>query len=326
MSSHSEMNVVRLDISEPERRPSIVTVGTFDGVHVGHWDVLSKVVERAREHRQRSIVVTFDPHPRQVIHGKAFQVLSTLDERLAEFRRVGVHTCIIIPFTKEFAALSAEEFCAQYLVGKFGVTELFEGPDHHIGHNREAGMHTVKLLGEKLGFVVHQVDPVKLRGESVSSSLVRRCILDGNVEKAASLLGRPYVFSGEVVVGAKKGREFGFPTANLETTATPKVVPADGVYFSQIRIQDDASVYFGLASIGTRPTVMENGTRVVEAYILDFDRDIYGRRISIDFFRYIRAQRKFNSVAALIEQMDADKQHALGMRNRALKQVIVQNQ
>jgi riboflavin kinase / FMN adenylyltransferase len=301
------MNIVfQLEQVEYQKN-SVVSVGTFDGVHLAHQQLLREVVERARARKGRSVVLTFDPHPKEVLSGKPMALLTTMEERQQICEQLGIDTFYRIGFTYEFSRLTSREFYLRHVVQGCGVSEVVEGYDHHFGRDREGSVEELLRLGREFEFSVAALKPVYVDEEIVSSSRIREHLLSGKVERANRLLGRPYAVSGTVVQGDARGRELGYPTANLLLTHH-KLVPQDGIYFAQVDI--DGTTYYAMVSIGVRPTFFEQGLRTVEVHLLDFDQDIYGKTLSVQFLRRLREERKFDGAQQLIEQMRLDEQRS----------------
>ncbi|HCA79456.1 MAG TPA: hypothetical protein DEP53_06940 [Bacteroidetes bacterium] len=292
----------------PYLKNSVVTVGTFDGVHLAHQQLLREVVDRARARSGRSIVLTFEPHPKEVLTGNPMQLLTTPEERQQICEQLGIEVFFRIEFTYDFSRLTSREFYLRYLVQGCGVSEVVEGYDHHFGRDREGSVEALLSLGREFEFSVAALKPVYVDEEIVSSSQIRQHLLHGRVDRAQRLLGRPYSTSGTVIRGDGRGRELGYPTANLHMSSSRKLIPSNGIYFAQVDI--GGPMYFGLVSIGVRPTFFEKGKRMVEVYLLDFDGDLYGRTISVQFLKRLRDERKFEGARQLIEQMDRDKEES----------------
>ena len=310
------MIVVRSLKELPFDRNSVVTVGTFDGAHLAHQAIVRTVVEHANKRNGRSVVVTFSPHPRQVLRndGAPIALLSTLEERSDVCSALGVDVLLVLEFTTEFSRLSAREFYESIVVNGIGVSEVVEGYDHHFGHKRGGGMDALKAFGREFSFAVHTIDALFVVGELVSSSAIRRALRDGNVTKAALLLGRPYGYKGIVWRGDGRGRKLGYPTANLRSAEPDKLVPQNGIYFVRVPMGDVHR--YGMTSVGVRPTFYEDGDRTVEVYILDFDGDLYDQELEVEFLERLRNEEKFGSAEELIRQMDRDKQASLLLQQR----------
>lgn len=284
---------------------SVVTVGTFDGVHLAHQQLLREVVERARARNGRSVVLTFEPHPKEVLTGQPMQLLTSLEERLQICEQLGIDLFFRIEFTYDFSRQTSRDFYLRYVVQGCGVSEVVEGYDHHFGRDREGSVEALLGLGREFEFSVAALKPVYVDEEVVSSSQIRQHLLHGRVDRAQRLLGRAYGISGTVIRGDGRGRQLGYPTANLHLSTSRKLIPSNGIYFAQVDI--GGPMYFGMVSVGVRPTFYEQGKRMVEVYLLDFDGDLYGRTISVQFLKRLRDERKFESAQQLIEQMDKDK-------------------
>ena len=287
-------------------KKSVVTVGTFDGVHRGHRIVIDKVRELKNPCGCRSVILTFDPHPQLILRSKHSEIklLSTTEEKLEIFKSLGIDVVYILEFTKEFASTSAEDFLKKYLVEGIGLSHLVLGFDHSFGKNREGNYETLKPLTSVYGFELDKVG--EFRGESkINSTAIRLLLAEGNAEKAAEILGAYYSFSGEVVAGDRRGNTIGFPTANVKIADEHKLVPKNGVYLVQVTI--GGLSYFGMMNIGNRPTVRENSEVFIEVNIFDFNAGIYGRKIKVSLIKYIRDERKFASLDKLVVQLNIDK-------------------
>lgn len=285
-------------------RPTVLTVGKFDGVHIAHQHLLARLRRRAAEVDAQTAVMLLHPNPLLVLRPEvAPPALTTLDERIGLLRGQGIDIILVEPFTRELAQTSADDFIARIL-RHLRVVEMWEGPGFALGRNRQGTLPYLSHLGERLGFTVHAVAPFSLMGETVSTSLIRRLLAEGDVRRAAWLLGRWHALAGVVVDGAKRGRDLGYPTANLDIPADLSA-PAHGIYAVRAALDGEDEGLLGVASIGVRPT-FDNGPRSVEVYLLDFDRDIYGRTLRIEFVARLRDELKFDSVGALVEQMGRD--------------------
>jgi len=293
------------------QKNSVVTVGSFDGVHLAHREVIEEVVQRAGARKGRSVVLTFEPHPKEVLGGTPVHLLTTLEERQALCEELRVDLFFVVEFTYEFSRQTSREFLVRYIIQGTGVSEVIEGYDHHFGRDREGSIEELVRLGKEFEFSVVAMKPVYVEEEVVSSSRIRQHLLEGRVDRAERLLGRPYALSGTVVRGDGRGRSLGYPTANLRLSSGRKMVPQDGIYFARVDLGGD--VRFGMVSIGTRPTFTTGGQRIVEVNILDFDGDLYGRVIAIQFLKRLRDEMKFESAELLVEQMHRDRAESLGL-------------
>jgi riboflavin kinase/FMN adenylyltransferase len=283
-------------------RPTILTIGVFDGVHRGHQHLIGMVVRRARLLDCQSAALTFDPHPDLVIRPDRERVyLSTLEERVELLDRLGLELLIVLPFTRELMARTAAEFM-QRVCGAIALRELWAGPDLAVGYKREGNLTRLAELGRELGFAVHPVEPLTIHGEQIRSTRVRVALDAGEMEAAAKLLGRPFTLRGTVIEGDKRGRTIGFPTAN-HSIGEQQIIPANGVYVSTIEV--GGAAYGAVTNIGVRPTF--NGVaRRVETYILDFSGEIYGETIRVSFLKRLRGEQKFDGIAALVAQITND--------------------
>lgn len=301
MKIHSDIS----SLKRPEY--AVVTVGTFDGIHVGHQKIIRRMREIAQENGGETILVTFDPHPRQVLnnHDGDLKFINTQKRKLNLLHEFGIDHMIIIPFTKEFAKTSSEDFIKNYLVDKIGVKKLIVGYDHHFGRNREGNYEKLKQLGDNWGFEVEEIPAQIIDEVAVSSTKIRKALADGDISKANLMLGYPYSITGIVVEGNKIGRTIGFPTANIETQDEFKLIAAGGVYSCEVEIEN--IIYKGMGNIGIRPTIGVNGL-VTEVHIFKFNRNIYGKEITIFFHDRIRDERKFGSLDLLKEQLKIDKE------------------
>lgn len=285
---------------------TVLTVGTFDGVHRAHQDILRTLQERARETAARSVVVTFEPHPRSVVgDGSTLKLLTTLDERLSLFQTFAVDNVLVLTFTKEFSELSFREFYSEYLLKHIGIAEVIEGYNHHFGKGRSGNSDTLFQLGNDYGFQVIVVPPVLEAEKPISSSRIRLALEEGDLESANSMLGFPYFLDGVVTEGDKRGRKLGYPTANLRLPKE-KLIPKTGIYLSRVDVGN--TQYYGVASVGKRPTFYTNGELLVEVHIFDFSDDIYGKPLRLSFLQRLRDEQKFDTVDELIEQMNKDKE------------------
>ncbi|MSP11593.1 MAG: bifunctional riboflavin kinase/FAD synthetase [Chloroflexi bacterium] len=281
---------------------SVVTIGTFDGFHRGHLKLVNKVIERARRADRQAVMVTLHPHPRKVLTpDKDLPILMTLEEKLAALAEIGLDTVVVFAFTPETLRLSAEAFCA-LLTNHLQMRELWVGPDFALGYKRQGDIPTLRKIGETMGFTVGMVPELELGGVTVRSSRVREALSQGNLPEVTYLLGRPYAARGTIITGARRGRDLGFPTANLQL-APEKCLPPNGIYVVKTLLEN--SIYAGVANVGVRPT-FDNGERLVEVYLLDFNRDIYGQEIEVQFIEYLREERKYTRLADLIAQIHLD--------------------
>jgi len=297
-----------LDLSNP-----VVTIGTFDGVHLGHRALLSELISEAQRYMGESVVVTFNPHPRLVINREnaaAVTYLSTFEEKRELLERSGIDHLIVVEFDDFIVNLKACDFIESVLVNKLGIRHLLIGYDHHFGRGREGNFDIIRDCASKFGFTVRQVPEVLYGSENISSSAIREALLEGRLDQANSFLGYSYSMLGKVVVGRRIGRALGYPTANIETIDRYKLIPANGVYAVEIEV--DNVVKKGMLSVGTNPTVNEDPfIRSVEVHIFDFSTDLYGREIRVIFRYRLRNEKKFATLSQLTRQMTLDKDEAL---------------
>ncbi|TAE38913.1 MAG: bifunctional riboflavin kinase/FAD synthetase [Runella slithyformis] len=289
---------------------AIVTIGTFDGVHLGHQKILKRLVEIAELTNGETVVLTFWPHPRMVVSkdSQNLRLLSTLDEKIEFLSQNGVQHLVVIPFTREFSELSSEEFVQQILVETIGTKKLVIGYDHHFGRNREGSFEYLQQNALRYGFEIEEISRQEIDNLTVSSTKIRQALLEGNIQTANELLQRQYSFTGLVAKGRQLGRTLGFPTANVQVSEAFKLIPADGVY--AVRVQVRHQMYGGVMNIGLRPTVSGMG-RTQEVHIFDFNEDIYGEKIVVVLVAYIRAEQKFEGLDALKAQIELDRMAAI---------------
>lgn len=286
---------------------AVVTIGTFDGVHIGHKKIISRLNQISTSVHGETCILTFFPHPRMVLfpedHG--LQLLNTISEKTALFNEYGIQNLIIHPFSKEFSRTSSTEFVRDILVNTIGTKNLVIGYDHHFGRNREGSFAELSELSHIYGFNVEQIPEEDVNDIAVSSTKIRNALLTGDVKTATGFLGYHYPLSGTVVHGKKVGHTIGFPTANIAVPENYKLIPPHGVYAVDVKIEDDQKKYKGALNIGTRPT-FDNGEPSVEVYILEFKADIYSKNITVFFKEKIRDEKKFNSVDELISAIEKD--------------------
>ena len=298
---------------------SVATIGVFDGVHAGHQQVINRVVSDAKFHHLTSMVITFDRHPRQLFDPQFRpQLLTTQQEKEQEIERLGVDFLVVLPFTKEMAALSARDFMAQILKERLNVKMLQVGYDNRFGHDSTEGIDDYRRYGDELGIMVYKGIRLDFQGyhAPVCSSIIRSLIAEeGEVDTANMFLGRNYELSGKVMPGEHIGHQLGFPTANLEPDDPFKVIPASGVYGVWATVGDSQKPLPAMMNIGTRPT-FDGRNRTLEVNIFDFDGDLYGQTVRISFLFRLREERKFESPEALVAQLQKDKEQVLYILNK----------
>jgi len=304
----------RLDPSDESGLPpyvkgAVITVGTFDGVHRGHRDVVERLVTRSRSLKIPSVLVTFEPHPLEIVNPSAAPLLLTTHyEKLEVLTETGLDYVAVLPFTPELAAFSAEDFVEHVLRRRFRLRELLIGYDHGFGRQRAGNVDVLRTLGERDGFRLEVVDAVATPdGHSVSSTSIRRAIAGGDLERACAGLGRPYSVSGRVVEGSQRGRTIGFPTLNLGPPPARKLLPPEGVY--AVRVQTPRGPMGGMMNLGPRPTFGDLATSL-EAHLFDTNEDFYGADVRIDFIKRLRETRKFASAEQLRKQLHHDERDA----------------
>jgi len=289
---------------------SALTVGNFDGLHLGHRAIMETVIGRARALGGPAVVYTFEPHPRKVLRpDQAPRLLTTLEQKLELLEAQGVDVVIVEPFTREFAQLPAERFVRGILHERIRPREVYVGYDFHYGRDREGSMRTLTELGPRLGFAVTIIPEVTVRDQDVNSTRIRGLLEEGKVEDAALLLDRPYAARGRVAVGDQRGRSIGFPTLNLDSES--EILPASGVYAGHVSFLDEGepvsgSVFLSVMNVGRRPTFKDDDPVLAEAHVLDFDADAYGRRIELSFEHFLRGEEKFPDADALKAQIGRD--------------------
>jgi riboflavin kinase/FMN adenylyltransferase len=295
-------------------RPTVLTLGVFDGLHLGHQLIMQTVVERARAAGAVPTVITFDPHPRAVLHPEsAPPLLQTFDQKIEAFGVLGIEQTIVVRFTKEFASIRAADFLSDVIVDRLHAKEVYLGKGFAFGYQREGNIDLLKRIGAELGFVAGEVPEVKLRGARVSSSKIRGLLAAGQVNRARRMLGRPYGVEGRVERGAERGHKLGFPTANLHPHN--RVIPRNGVYVTGTLI--DGQWRRSVTNVGLRPTFADAVEPSVETFVLNWDGDLYGDVVRVRFLYRLRDERKFNSIDELKRQITRDVERANSYFERA---------
>lgn len=283
------------------------TIGFFDGVHVGHRFLLSKLKEEAKKRGKKTLVISFDVHPKTVLSTNYLPpLLTTNEEKIALIEEEGIDACILLHFNKEMANLTAYEFLDRIITKQLGVDVLLIGYNHRFGKNREEGFESYVEYGKQLGIDVLSVEAYNNDQTHISSSVVRRLLLNGLIEEANTMLSRPYKLTGKVIRGQQLGQQIGFPTANLSIPDKRKLIPEGGVYAVQVKFKNE--VFKGMLNIGKRPTVSRGSRTSIEVHILNFDKDIYNENLDIFFLKKIRNEIKFKSIDDLVLQLNKDKQ------------------
>ena len=286
-------------------RQTVVTIGTFDGVHAGHRKIIERLVNTAKANNLESVVLTFFPHPRMVLQKESgIQLINTIEERKELLRHTGIDHLVVHPFTKQFSRLTAVEFVRDILVQKLKAKKIIIGYDHRFGRNRTADINDLKNFGEEYGFEVEEISKQEVEEVAVSSTKIRKALLDGEVSKANNFLEEPFTLMGEIVKGKGIGKDLGYPTANLQIQNDYKLIPKNGVYV--VKSEIDGKKVFGMMNIGTNPTV-GGKKKTIETYFFDVDKDLYGKMLKISLLKRIRDEKKFDSIEELKDAMKADE-------------------
>lgn len=299
MKEHKGANAFKSD------RPTVITIGTFDGVHAGHQKIIKRLIDTAKVNNMESAILTFFPHPRMVLQKEGeLKLINTINERKALLEKAGVDHLIIHPFTMQFSRLSALEFVRDILVNKLNAKKVIIGYDHRFGRNRTADIADLREFGKQFDFEVEEIGQEDIEDVAVSSTKIRKALLEGRVEKANNYLLHPFAITGKIVRGKGLGKEFGYPTANLKVEEEYKLIPKNGVYV--VRSLIDGYSYYGMMNIGTNPTV--GGThQTIETFFFNLDKDLYGKVLTIEMLSWIRDEKKFESVSALKLAMRQDE-------------------
>ena len=300
--------IIHTDLKNFNILNPILTIGVFDGVHLGHQRVLERLKEIAKEKDGESVVLTLWPHPRIVLDKdvKSLRLLNNIEEKKFLLSKTGIDHLIIIPFTEEFSELSACEFIEEYLVKKINVKHLVVGYNHQFGKDRKAGYEFLSEYAQKYGFSIENLDAKLVDNDKVSSTKIRRFLTSGHLDIANNYLGYEYFISGNVVEGNQIGRKIGFPTANIKIPETYKQIPKDGVYAVRVKLNGDS--YYGMLNIGSRPTIESTlRSKNIEVHILGFDQKIYNQTVTVSFVKRIRDEKKFNGLEELRLQLEKDK-------------------
>lgn len=294
-------------------KKTILTLGTFDGVHIGHKKILERITQNTENGKYESLVLTFFPHPRMVLQEKSeIRLLNTINEKTKLLEASGIENLVVHPFNESFSRLTAEEFVDTILVDKFQIQKIIIGHDHRFGRNRTANIDDLIAFGIEYGFEVEQISAQEIQDVSVSSTKIRKALNEGDMELANKYLDYDYFLNGTIVKGKQLGRTIGFPTANIHIEEDYKLIPKIGVYVVKAIVNQE--IVFGMMNIGFNPTV--NGDKqTIEVHLFDFDKDIYDQNIEVSLLHYIREEQKFSSVDALKEQLNQDKTVALDFVN-----------
>ena len=303
------MKVIQSIAAFNSSEKTIVTIGTFDGIHIGHQKILKNLIRAANNEGKKSVLLTFFPHPRMVLQkDNKILLLNTIEEKSGLLEKMGLDYLIIHPFSREFSRLTALDFVRDILVNKLNTSRLIIGYDHHFGKNREGNIHQLKEYSLLYDFKVEEIPAQDIDDVSVSSTKIRTALKDGNLKTANNYLGYHYMLNGTVVSGKKLGGTIGFPTANLEIKEPYKLIPKTGVYIIKTHI--NTVLYTGIMNIGFNPTVLGKH-QTIEAHLFDFNEDLYGKEITIEFIYFLREEHKFKSIEELVVQLNIDKENAI---------------
>ena len=295
-------------------KKTILTLGTFDGVHIGHKKILKKITQNTENQKYESLVLTFFPHPRMVLQEHSdIKLLNTIDEKIDLLEKIGIENLVIHPFDEAFSRLTAEEFVSNILVDRFHIQKIIIGHDHRFGRNRTANIDDLIAYGKEYDFEVEQISVQEINDISVSSTKIRNALLEGDMALANDYLGYDYFLTGTVIQGKQLGRTINFPTANLKIAENYKLIPQNGVYIVKSII--DGQSVFGMMNIGFNPTV-DGHNKSIEIHYFDFNADLYNQKISVTILQRIRSEQKFESVDLLKEQLEKDKKTALAFLNK----------
>ena len=303
------MKIIRSIAAFNSSEKTIVTIGTFDGIHIGHQKILKDLIRTAKKENKKSVLLTFFPHPRMVLQKDvSIRLINTIEEKSSLLEKMGLDYLIIHPFSQEFSRLSALDFVRNILVNQLNTSRLIIGYDHHFGKNREGNIHQLREYSLLYDFEVEEIPAQDIDNVSVSSTKIRTALKEGRLKTANNYLGYNYMLNGTIVNGKKLGVKIGFPTANLDIKEPYKLIPKTGVYIIKTII--DAVLYTGMMNIGFNPTV-KGKCQTIEAHLFDFNKDLYGRKVTIELLFFLREEQRFNSIEDLIIQLNLDKVNAL---------------
>lgn len=290
------------------KKSSTITIGTFDGVHIGHQEIIKNLIKNAHRNKNKSVILTFFPHPRMVLQkGNNLKLLTTLQEKIALLEKTGLDILIVEPFTKDFSRLTALDFVRNILVKQLNLKNLVIGYDHHFGRNREGNFEQLKEYGSVYGFDVEEIPAQDIQNISVSSTKIRKALENGNIVKANSYLGYKFLLTGNVIHGKGLGQQWNYPTINLHIAESYKLIPKSGVYLVKTIVKN--KTVFGIMNIGFRPTL--NGKyQTIEVHLLDFEADLYGENMRVELMYRLRDEQKFDSVETLFSQIKVDEKKA----------------
>ncbi len=305
------MKVYRSLQQLPVFNRAVLTIGTFDGVHLGHQQIIRQLLTEATATGGESVLISFYPHPRKVVQPDKFIAeLTALDERIELLKQQGLDNLVVVPFNKEFSEQTAQQYIKDFLVDRFHPSLIIIGYDHKFGNNREGDYRLLEQMGGQYKYTVKEIPQQLINEVAISSTKIRQALSNGEVETANQLLGYPYFFKGNIIEGNKLGRKLGYPTANLQIQDADKLVPANGVYAVEAQIEGETRMLKGMMNIGNRPTV--DGTRrSVEVHLFDFNEDIYNRHLKVYVRFHLRNEVKFDGLEKLVEQLHKDKENSL---------------
>jgi riboflavin kinase/FMN adenylyltransferase len=294
----------------PSFKNPVITIGSFDGMHLGHRKIIEQINTKAKEVEGESLIITFNPHPRLVLNNEAkgVSLLSTLDEKIEALEKLNVDVLVVVPFTKSFSEIPALDYIEEFLFKNFHPHTIVIGYDHHFGKNRSGNYSMLEQMKSKFNYQLEEIPAQALSQINISSTKIREALFQGNVKMANDYLCNKYSIFGKVVHGEKKGRLLGFPTANLQVMDYDKLIPAKGVYVVNVKV--GTHQYCGMMNIGTRPTITDNDLVSLEVHILKLDQDLYGQYLTVEFLDRIRDEKKFSSLDELIAQLNSDKKVA----------------
>jgi riboflavin kinase/FMN adenylyltransferase len=308
------MKIYRSIEDYDEDKRSVVTIGTFDGIHLGHQKILSRLIKSSKNKDLNSVVLTFFPHPRIILNKyNEVKMIDTLDEKIIHLNEIGIDSLVIHPFDKNFSLLSANQFIKDFLVDKLKIKHIIIGYDHRFGKGREASVTDLKNYADDYDFTVEEIKAQEIEKITVSSTKIRNSINQGDIKTTEKYLGRSFNLTGKIVKGDGLGKKINYPTANIFIEETYKIIPKDGVYLVETIIED--KLFNGMMNIGYRPTIGTN-VKSIEVHLFNFNEDIYGKVISIKMISKIRDEKKFSSIQALKEQLVKDENYCLKLINK----------
>ncbi len=307
------MRVYRSLQAYQQARKAAATIGTFDGVHLGHQKILGRLLDAAQAIDGDSIVISFHPHPRLVLSPQdhSLRLLQSIDEKIAALEALGIDKLLLIPFTQEFSELSSQQFISQVLIQTVGIKRIVIGYDHHFGKDRKGGLKELEAGADDFGYQVEEIPAEQIDNANVSSTKIRQALTTGDLATARRFLGYDFGLQGTVVKGEQLGRQLGYPTANIRPSDPYKLIPAEGVYLARLSVGQEQ--HFGMLNVGKKPTVGAGYPLGVEVHLFDFNRDIYGEVVQVEFLEWIRPDMKFGSLEELVRALDGDRDASLAL-------------